>query len=181
MLRALAGRVLRLTPLVSGLALQQKARRDVTCTPNEPVVYLRLREGTDPDAAEGGLGPSSPAIRFADRETANFTATLLASEKLGHWSELLRTVKLMDIREMFRALRLSKRNNNSNADLAAALQHVHRDYVRISTKPWPVGLWPSGPAQMANELGCTGFTLTFIQFTFTLSRQFPLNSRRYSR
>ena len=153
MLRALAGRFLRLTPIASVFVLQQKSRRDATCAPTEPLVYLKLRDGADPDADEGGHGPSSPAVKFADKEQANFMATLLTSERLGHWNEIVRTVKLMDIRELFRTLRLSKRHENTKADLASALQYIHTEYMRVSSKPWPVGLWPSGPPQMANEFG----------------------------
>ena len=69
-------------------------------------IFLKLREGgDDPETAAGGFGPSSPAIRHADKMSANHTATLLTSEKLGHWNELFRETKLMDIRYFFRYLR----------------------------------------------------------------------------
>ena len=114
--------------------------------------YLKLRDSADPEEAEGGLGPSSPAIRHADKETANYTATLLASEKLGHWNEILRVTKLMDIREFFRTLQLSRgSSNNSKADLTRALHLVHTEYVRLSGKAWPVSLWPNGPPQMGYQ------------------------------
>ena len=114
--------------------------------------YLKLRDSADPDEAEGGLGPSSPAIRHADKETANYTALLLTAEKLGQWIELLRATKMMDIREFFRTLQLSRgSSNNTKGDLTRALQFVHKEYVRVTGKPWPVSLWPSGPQQMGYQ------------------------------